>query len=153
MGEPSHHQQSFEFRSPQDPKSSQLLVCAHDLLGAVRVDATQDPFALHFTPNHTQTHTHTHLHAHVLRTPCRISPWRAEQGRDKVTHFGSFLPWHGVPPTRVPCWSPWSQPGLWGHQAKGKEDVELVSVVSALHRGACSPRVLPGQTGPIQPAS
>lgn len=48
MGEPSHHQQPFESKSPQDPKSSQLLVCAYDLLGAVRVDATQDPFALHF---------------------------------------------------------------------------------------------------------
>lgn len=40
MGEPSHHQQPFESKSPQDPKSSQLLVCAYDLLGAVRVDAT-----------------------------------------------------------------------------------------------------------------
>lgn len=74
-------------------------------------------------PNHS-----SHPPLHVLRAPCRTSPWRAERGRDKVSPLGASLPWYGVPPTPVPCWSPWSQPGLWGHQAKGKEGVDLVSV-------------------------
>lgn len=74
MGEPSHHQQPFESKSPQDPKSCQLLVCAHDLLGVVHVDATQDPFALHF---HSKSQL-PHPPLHVLRAPCRTSLWRAE---------------------------------------------------------------------------
>lgn len=122
MREPSHHQQPFESKSPQDPKSSQLLVCAYDLLGAVWMPP-RTPLPSTSTPNHSP-----YPLAHVLRAPCRTSPWRAERGRDKMSHLGSSLPWHGVPPTPVPCWSPWSQPGLWGHQAKGKEGVEFVSV-------------------------
>lgn len=140
-------------QSAQDPKSKQLLVCAQDLTGAVSVDACPMPFALRSKSQPPPTPTSPH--PHVLRALCRTGPWGAERGRGKVPPLPPIsLPWHGVPPTPIPRCSPWSQLDSGGIRQRGKRMWSLcLIVVSALHKGASSPRVIPGQAGPIQPVS
>lgn len=136
MGEPNHHQQPFESSLP---KSSQLLVCAYDLLGAVWMPP-RTPLPSTSTPNHSP-----YPLAHVLRAPCRTSP---------PTKCPTLAPL-SLGMVCLPLQSPAGAPGhsldFGGIRQRGKRVWSLCQcVVLALLRGACSPRVTPGQAGPIQ---